>query len=188
MQTPVEIDFQGMKGNDALRKSIVKQVDALEERFGRITACRVAVKAPGQHHRKGAPYEIAIHLLLPQGREVDIARTPVADERLADVTFAINDAFKRARRRLRDQARRIRGQVKAHDGQPIAAVRSIDAKAGFGFLETADGREIYFHKNSVLNNAFSHLAPGVRVAFCEETGVKGPQASTVKLLGKHSLR
>jgi hypothetical protein len=26
------------------------------------------------------------------------------------------------------------------------------------------------------------------VAFCEETGEKGPQASTVKLLGKHGLR
>jgi cold shock CspA family protein len=188
MQTPVEIDFQGMKGNDTLRASIINQVAALEERFGRITACRVAVKAPGEHHRKGAPYEITIHLLLPQGREVDIARTPVADERLADVTFAINDAFKRGRRRLRDQARRIRGEVKAHNGPPIATVRSIDDKAGFGFLETADGHEIYFHKNSVLNNAFSHLAPGMRVAFREEIGVKGPQASTVKLLGKHGLR
>jgi cold shock CspA family protein len=188
MQTSVEIDFQGMKGNDGLRTSIIDHVGVLEERFGRITACRVAVKGPSEHHRKGAPYEITIRLLLPQGREVDIARTPVADERLADINFAINDAFKRARRRLRDQARRIRGEVKSHNGQPIATVRRINNESGFGFLETTDGREIYFHRNSVLNNAFTHLAPGVRVAFCEEPGEKGPQASTVKLLGKHGLR
>ena len=188
MQTPVEIDFQGMKGSEKLRTSIINHVDGLEERFGRITACRVAVKGPSEHHRKGTPYEISIRLLLPQGREIDIARTSFADERLADIDFAINDAFKRARRRLSDQARLIRGHVKSHNGQPIATVRRVDREAGFGFLETGDGRVIYFHRNSVLNNAFAHLAPGARVAFCEETGEKGPQASTVKLLGKHALR
>ena len=188
MQTPVEIDFQGMKGSEKLRTSIINHVDGLEERFGRITACRVALKGPSEHHRKGTPYEISIRLLLPQGREIDIARTSFADERLADIDFAINDAFKRARRRLSDQARLIRGHVKSHNGQPVATVRRVDSAAGFGFLETADGREIYFHRNSVLNNAFPHLAPGARVAFCEETGEKGPQASTVKLLGKHALR
>jgi cold shock CspA family protein len=188
MQTPVEIDFQGMKATDRIRTSIINHVDGLENRFGRITACRIAIKGPSEHHRKGAPYEITIRLVLPQGREIDIARTPIADERLADIDFAINDAFKRARRRLSDQARRIRGEVKSHNGQPIATVRRIDDASGFGFLETADGREIYFHRNSVLNNAFSHLTPGARVSYCEEAGVKGPQASTVKLLGKHGLR
>jgi len=137
MQTPVEIDFQGMKGSEKLRTSIINHVDGLEERFGRITACRVAVKGPSEHHRKGTPYEISIRLLLPQGREIDIARTSFADERLADIDFAINDAFKRARRRLSDQARLIRGHVKSHNGQPIATVRRVDREAGFGFLETA---------------------------------------------------
>jgi cold shock CspA family protein len=188
MQTPVEIEFQGMKGNDKLRTSIINYVDGLEQRFGRITACRVAVKGPSEHHRKGAPYEITIRLLLPQGREIDIARTPVADERLADIDFALNDAFKRARRRLSDQARLIRGEVKSRNGQPTATVRRVDHESGFGFLETTDGREVYFHRNSVLNNGFVHLAPGARVAFSEEIGEKGPQASTVKLLGKHGLR
>jgi hypothetical protein len=30
----------------------------------------------------------------------------------------------------------------------------------FGFLEAADGHEIYFHKNIVLNDGFSRLVPG----------------------------
>jgi cold shock CspA family protein len=67
-------------------------------------------------------------------------------------------------------------------------VTKIDAAAGFGFIETADGREIYFHKNSVLNDAFGHLKIGQSVSFHEEAGEKGPQASTVKLMGKHGLR
>jgi len=188
MQTPVEIDFQGLKGTEQLRACVLKHIAVLEERFGRITACRVVIKAPSERHRTGGACEITIRLSLPQGREVDIGRSEKADERYADATVALNDAFKRARRRLQDHARRMRGQIKSHDNPPIATVRSFDGTAGFGFLETTDGREVYFHKNSVLNGDLRQVAPGARVTFFEEMGDKGPQASTVKLLGKHGLR
>ncbi len=187
MQTPVEIDFQGMQGTPALRTSIEERVAKLEQRYGRATACRVAVKGPGAHHRTGL-YEINIRLALPNGREVDVARTPQADERYSDLPFAINDTFRRARRRLQDHARRLQGQVKQHEGQPVARVARLDPSGEFGFLESADGREIYFHRNSVLDPGFSRLSVGVRVSFAEEMGEKGPQASTVRLLGKHGLR
>ena len=187
MQTPVEIDFQGLKATEQLHACVAKQIAVLEARYGRITACRVVIKAPSEHHRTGGACEIAIRLSLPQGREVDIGRSEKPDGRHADAIVALNDAFKRARRRLQDEARRMRGAVKSHNGPPIATVRSVDDQ-GFGFLETADGREIYFHQNSVLNNGFRRIAPGARVSFFEEMGDKGPQASTVKLLGKHGLR
>jgi cold shock CspA family protein len=111
-----------------------------------------------------------------------------ADERQADLSFAINDAFKHARRRLQDHVRRMQGQVKQHEGQPIGTVKSLDASGEFGFLEAADGHEVYFHRNSVLPDAYDRLAVGTRVTFAEEMGEKGPQASTVKLLGKRGLR
>src|SRR5262249_52179057 len=76
MQPPVTIDFQGMKPRGALRAVIAEQVAGLEDRFGRITACRVVVKAPSEHHRTGGLYEINIRLALPDGKEVDIGRTP----------------------------------------------------------------------------------------------------------------
>jgi len=191
MQTPVEIDFHGFKGNEQLRACVMKNVSLLERRFGRITACRVVIKAPSERHRTGSACEIAIRLSLPQGREVEIGRsekTERAVDRLADPLVALNDAFKRARRRLQDHARRMRGHVKSHDGPPIATVKRFDEAGGFGFLETQDGREIYFHKNSLLNDGGRQVGPGTRVTFFEEIGEKGPQASTVKVLGKHGLR
>lgn len=188
MQTPVEIDFQGMSARSEIRDSIEKHVAELEQRYSRVTACRVVLKASGSHHQTGGLYEINIRLSLPNGREVNVERTSKADERHADLAFAINDAFKRARRRLQDHVRRLQGQVKQHDEQPIATVASLDASGEFGFLKATDGHEVYFHRNSVLNDAFNHLAVGTRVAFAEEMGGKGPQASTVKLLGKHALR
>ncbi len=51
----------------------------------------------------------------------------------------------------------------------------------YGFLETSDGREIYFHCNSVLNNGFEKLQVGTHVHFAEEQGNEGPQASTVTI-------
>ena len=118
MQSPFQIDFQGMKPREALRATIAEHVAGLEDRFGRITACRVVVKAPSEHHRTGGLYEINIRLALPDGKEVDIGRTPRLDQRHADVHFALNDAFKRARRQLQDQVLRLQGHVKTHQARP----------------------------------------------------------------------
>jgi cold shock CspA family protein len=188
LETPVKIDFQGMDANAAMRKAIVERVDNLEQRFGRITACRVVVIAPTAHHQTGGIYEIHIHLSLPDGREVNVAKTPQNDERHANSAYAINDAFKRARRRLQDQVRRLQGKVKVHEPEPSGAVVRIDADGGFGFIETSDGREIYFHRNSVLNDGFLRLDIGMRVTFAEALGEKGPQATTVRIPGKHGMR
>jgi len=188
MQTPPEIQFQGMKATPAIEAAIGNHVAQLETRFGRITACRIVLKAPGKHHRTGGLYEVHIRLALPDGREVNVERTPPADERHSDLAFALNDAFKHARRQLQDKVRRMEGRVKHHDGPPIGMVVSLDPSGEFGFLEAAGGEEIYFHRNSVLDGAFSRLSVGSRVRFTEEPGDKGPQATTVRLLGKHGLR
>jgi ribosome-associated translation inhibitor RaiA len=119
MQTPVEIDFQGMAGTPAIQAAIVVHVAELEQRYGRVTACRVVLKGPGGHHRTGGLYEVHIRLALPEGREVNIGLTAQADERHSDLTFALNDAFKRARRQLQDHVRHLQGQVKQHEGSRL---------------------------------------------------------------------
>jgi len=187
MQTPLEIDFQGMTGTPDIRAAIEAHVAGLEDRFGRATACRVVLKGPGTHHHTGGLYEVNIRIALPDGREVDVARTPQADERHSDLVFALDDAFKRARRKLQDEVRRLQGQVKHHESLPTGTVVRIDPSGEFGFIESSDGREVYFHRHSVLDDP-SRLAVGSRVSFAEEVGEKGLQATTVKLLGKHRLR
>src|SRR6516165_10099377 len=188
METPIQIDFQGMAANASVRDSIIKHVSQLEDRFGRITAGRVVVKGPSGHHRKGGLYEINVRLALPEGREVIVDHTEQNDERYSDLNFSINDTFKRARRQLQDQVRKLGGQVRHHEGAPVGTVVELDPFSEFGFIETDDGREIYFHRNSVLGGEFPRLAVNSRVTYSEETGEKGPQASTVKLIGKHKLR
>ena len=186
LQTPVQIDFKGHEGSAAQKAAIQEYLAEIERMFDRIVAGRVAVTAPGKHHRGGEPFEISIRLTLPDGREVDVSRVPAADERHADFKFALGDAFRRAQRQLRDQVERMQGEVKTAATQPTGTI--VRLFEDHGFLESADGLEIYFHRNSVLNGGFAKLEPGMKVSFVEAQGEKGPQASTVKLLGKHTPR
>ena len=186
MQTPIEIGFKGFEGSDAQKEVIARHLDEVERRFGRIVSGRIFVKAPDRHHRKGSPFEVSIRLKLPDGREVDVSRTHGLDERHADFNYALGDAFRRAERQLHDEVERMQGEVKTAVEQPIGAITRLFED--HGFLEAADGLEVYFHRNSVLNDGFDKLELGSRVIFAEEPGEKGPQASTVKRLGKHGLR
>lgn len=186
MQTQPEIDFQNIESSADMRARIERNIERLEKRFGRITACRVVVKGPGGHHRTGGLYELNVRLALPDGREAVVERTPHLDERFQDFDFALNDTFKRTRRRLQDQVRRMEGKVKAHAPQTIGVVRRLMETDGYGFLEGTNGRELYFHRNSVADGAFDRLSIGDKVSYAEEEGDAGPQASSVKATGERA--
>ena len=58
--------------------------------------------------------------------------------------------------------------------------RKIDR--GFGFIETGDGTDLFFHMSSVEGVAFDDLHEGQRVTFTEAQGQKGPCAERVRPL------
>lgn len=186
MQTPVQIGFQGMEPDAATRASINEHIAKLERRFGRIISSRVVLKAPGHHHRTRGLYEVNIHLTLPNGKDVNVSRTRSLDERHSDLALAVNDAFKPARRQLQDHVRELQGQVRSHKTQPVGVIAGLHDD--HGFLRTDDNRDIYFHRNSVPNDAFPRLRVGTHVVYTEKLGDKGVQAGTAKLLGKHAVQ
>jgi cold shock CspA family protein len=77
--------------------------------------------------------------------------------------------------------RRQRGDTKTHEHQLHGRVSKLFSDEGYGFLETPEGDEIYFHQNSVLHQGFHRMQIGTEVRFVEEIGERGPQASTVVL-------
>lgn len=150
-----------------------------------IMSCRVVVDVPHRHHKEGNFYQVRIDLKIP-GAEIAVRREPAAHGEYRDIDIAIRDAFDEARRQLEDRIRIVRGQVKTHEPIPHARVVRLMPEGGYGFLETPDGREIYFHEHSVLNGGFRALEVGAEVSFVEEQGETGPQASTVRAVGRHS--
>ena len=188
MQVPLQIAFEHIGHSDALEAVVRKEAQRIERFYDRITSARVVIARPQHRHHKGDTYCVRIHIAVPGGKHIDITRDPAMTGRHEDVHVTIRDAFDAAGRQLQDQIRNLSGEIKAHESPPHGVIASLVPEHDHGFIAASDGREIYFHRNSVLDADFSRLVPGTRVTFAEEVGEKGAQASTVKLLGKHTLR
>jgi len=187
MQIPLQITFEGgLEASDALQQRIEREARKLERFHDRITSCRVAVIGRAHRRRQGDLYAVRLQITTPVGGDVVVDRNPPADHAHEDAFVTVRDAFAAARRRLQDRRRRAQGQVKVHEAPPEGRVSRVLRDEGYGFIETGDGREVYFHRNAVLNGGFDRLERGSVVRFAEAEGEKGPQASTVHLVGGRS--
>ena len=187
MQVPLQIVFEHVEHSDALEAAVRKEAQRLEHFHDRITSARVVIARPQHSHHKGDTYNVRIHLAVPGGKHIYISRDPAATGRHEDAHVTIRDAFDVAGRQLQDQVRRLDGDVKAHETPPHGTIASLVPEADHGFIATADGREVYFHRNSVSGGKFDDLKVGQEVRFSEAAGDKGPQATFVRLVGKHHL-
>ena len=186
MQIPLKITFKDIPQSDFVEKKIREKVEKLEQFAGDITSCRVTVEAPHQHHNKGNLYNVKVDVTLP-GEEIVATRNPAEHHAHEDIYVAIRDAFNAARRQLENYVRKRRGKVKKHENPPHGKIKEIFPSADYGVIETPDGRELYFHRNSLLDEELDRLEVGASVHFTEEDGEKGPQASTVHVEGKHHV-
>jgi cold shock CspA family protein/ribosome-associated translation inhibitor RaiA len=199
MTLPIQITFRNIEQSDRIEAMVRKEAAKLEKFYSAIMSCRVAIEAPEHRRRYGALYHVRIDLGVPGGElviknEPSLHRSIQAEEQAKTakqrevntphkhVQVAIRDAFRLARRQLEEYARRQRREVKTHERERARVVELFPRK-GYGFLETADGRQLYFHKNSVLGGTFGRIKVGAAVAFAEEQGEHGPQASTVRMVG-----
>ncbi len=184
MNTPLQLSFHNLPHSRFIESAVQEAVDRLVSSHSRITGCRVVVDQPHRHHRDGNPIEVRIDLKMP-GVELVAKRESAQGAGMGDLPPVIVEAFEEIERQIEESVSRRRGFVKTHEDPPHARVARLFPEAGYGFLETSDGRELFFHRNSVLSPGFGGLDVGSEVSFVEELGEKGPQASTVKIVGKH---
>ena len=52
---------------------------------------------------------------------------------------------------------------------------------GYGFIATASGRDLFFHRTALQGVAFEELREGQSVEYTEGRGPKGPCAESVRL-------
>lgn len=183
MKLPLQITYRDIHSSKAISEHIHRRADRLDQFCDRIMSCRIAIEAPDRHtHLGGKRYHVRIDLKAP-GVELVSSHTP-SDLMKLDIYAVIDEAFTDMERQVEEYARKARWEVKRHNGSAHARVAKIFRDRDYGFLETADGREIYFHAHSVLRNKWDQLEVGAEVRFAEEDGDKGPQASTVDVVGR----
>jgi ribosomal subunit interface protein len=178
MENPVQVTLRGIEHSPAIEAYVQQRASKLETFFDRIIGCHVTVEAPHRHQHHGRPYRVRVDLVVP-GAELVVGRAPDEDKSHQDVYAAIDDAFDDAARVLQDHVRKQRGDTKVHETHRRARVTKLFPDEGYGFLETPEGDEVYFHRNSVLHRAFGRMHVGTEVHFVEAIGERGPQASTV---------
>jgi ribosomal subunit interface protein len=177
MKLPLEITSRNIELTEEIKDLIHDKAGKLDSIYDDIIRCRVVVEIPHRSQQSGEQYNARIDITVPGG-EVVVKREPNDD-----LYAAIVDSFDVAERRLKEYAEKQRGDVKRHEEKPVAKVNKIFLEDGYGFLVTPSGREIYFHKNSVINERFENLKIGTTVEYVEQLGEKGPQASAVKTTG-----
>jgi ribosomal subunit interface protein len=186
MKLPLQVTFRNMSASPALEADVREKAGKLDQFCDQIMGCRVVVEAHHHHHRQGNLYHVRIDITVPDG-EIVISREHDQHHSHEDVYVAVRDAIKAARRQLEDYSRRRQQHVKTHAVPLHGRIAELSPTEGYGMIETSDGRTVYFHENSVLNAAFDALTVGMEGRFDEEQGDRGPQATTVRLIGKHHI-
>ena len=59
-------------------------------------------------------------------------------------------------------------------------IKRVIRDRGFGFIRSADGQEVFFHRSSLQQLNFDTLREGESVEFDMERGEKGPRAVVVR--------
>lgn len=186
MPIPLQITFRNLDPSAAVEDAVRRRAERLERFSDRITGCRVTIEAPHKHRHKGKLYDVRIDIRTPK-EEIAVTHTGPQDHAHEDVYVAVRDAFAAAVRLLEDHVRKIRGTTKLHEVPLHGRIVRLMPYEGYGFVETSDGREIYFHKNSVTGAGFDKLETGaeVKLVVAENESPQGPQATTVTAVGKH---
>jgi len=176
MKIPLQITFRNMPHSDAIEAKINEKAAKLDKFYDRIMSCRIVVEESQRRQHQGKLFSVHIDITSP-GKELAVTR-----EENEDPYVALRDAFNTAARRLEEHARRKRGEVKTHEISPTGRIVRIFPEQSYGFITTPDHSEIYFHRNSVLNDGFGSLKFGTEVSFVEEQGKEGPQAARVSIV------
>lgn len=181
MQEPLQIAFHNMAPSDMIEQLVRERMARLEKFTDKIISSRVVIKAPHKQ-RLGSTLAISIDVGLP-GRDVHVNHEGRIHETRADAHRVIREAFDIAERQVEEYERINRREVKHHENLPsYGRILRIFPDQDYGFVETPDGEDLYFHRSVVEDGAFDELTVGSEVLYQRASyeSAAGPQASVVK--------
>lgn len=173
MQVPLRVTIRDIPDSAAIEAKIEKKIAKLQQICQQIIGCHVMVEVPQKHKHQGKLFSARIDLTVPH-KEIVVTR--VVNE---DLYVAIRDAFSAARRQLESHIRKQRQEVKNHAVPLQGQIVRLFPDQGYGFIDSPDGTEYYFHALNVAHPHFEHLTVGMRVEFLTMVGNDGLQATKV---------
>ena len=180
MERPLEIVFHNMPPSSEIERLVREKVAKLHKFYPRLVGCRVAVELPHKAHKTGNVPKVRVEIQVP-GRTLVVRQERRARQRdtATSARSSVRDAFDAATEKLRDFKRKQAHEVKAHPAPLQARISSLFVERDYGFITTAEGKELYFHRNSVMDGPFDALKLGDTVHFVPADGDTGPTAAKV---------
>lgn len=187
MEQPLRITYRDILPDhkDALDPIIMEHAAKMDKYFPHIISCHVVIERLQARHHVGDLYRTAITMTVPH-KQIVVNREHPRHHSHEDMFVTVGHAFDDAARQLEEYARVRHKELKDHDLLPHGVIHKLYQKDGYGFIQGFGGKEIYFHRNSVIDG-FENLDIGTEVRYEEEEGEKGPQASTVKIVRKEHV-
>jgi ribosomal subunit interface protein len=171
MQLPLEIAIRDIENTAAIESRIRKKAEKLTRFYDRIIHCKVVVEEVQKHKHQGKLFKVTIEVDIP-------GKTLIANKNTnEDLYVAMRDAFAAITRQLEDFIHKKRRQTKNH-AVPLTG-EIVRIFSDYGFIQTPDGREFYFHETFVKQPLFAELDIGTKVQFVENAAGDGLQAHQV---------
>jgi len=166
--------------NVELRKGWQTKIKEEQEKLIRhypnfVLHLRVSIEATTQHKEGG--FKIKLVASVPND-------TAVVTRKAETVRAALTESFSVLTLQLKEIQRKKRKSKKnpnhVESGDGFGVIRKVSPHESYGFITSADKRDIYFHENALKNLNMDDLSEGDSVTFGETVGDKGPQASWVR--------
>lgn len=169
----IHIEGQNLEVLPEWRDKIKEELDRLQAHYlSPIQHARIEIIGT-RHHHLGA-FEVRV-VIIVAGETITIKRQGEL------VSPVLGEAFKALDQTLREYARIRQKKVKVHEESTRrGTVLRLFPMEDYGFIETSDGLEVYFHANALKKGKLEKLKPGHEVKFVIEEGEKGPQAVWVQ--------
>ena len=185
MQIPLHITFKNMHYSDAVELVIQDKAAKLEPFAPYISTCNVIVESSTQLGENKL-YSVTVDVSLLD-EDISASRHPSENYVNDDICQAIREAFEAEYRQLEYDLRHHLHQTQKHKTKSQGHISQLFPYDDYGLIKTWDGREIYFHRDNVLNEEYDGLAIGDGVQFKEELSDEGPEAVSITIEHRHHL-
>ncbi len=186
MDVPIEISYHDVRKTDNIDNLVREKAARLEKFHDHIISSSVAVELEQNPRETANMYRVRIDLRIPPGHELIVNEKSEQDDQRVGLEAVIRRAFGKMEKQIKTLKDKQQDKVKEHPVQAVQGiVKELHPDEDYGFIQNVeDGRDIYFHRNSVHNDKYDRLEVGTGVRFDHELGDKGFQATFVQIVAK----
>ncbi len=172
----LKIEARNVELRKGWQKKIQDEKDKLVRHYPNfVLHLRVSIEATS-HHKEGG-FEIKLVASVPNDTVVVTRQGEAVRSTLTESFDVLTLQLKEIQRKKRKNKKNP-NHASPTDG--VGVIRKVSPFESYGFITSADSRDIYFHENSLKDLKIDDLAEGDSVIFGESRGDKGPQASWVR--------